>query len=83
MGVRKEDGSFPPSDGNLFAYNGTAKPLIKKIGIANGLTWSLDENTFYFIDSLDSRLKAFDYNPKTVTISTYNDKVFLFIIRQR
>lgn len=68
MGVRQDDGKFPPSDGHLFAHSDETKILLEGIGIGNGLAWSEDEKTFYFIDSLDSQIMAYDYDNKTISI---------------
>lgn len=72
MGEKLADGTFPTTLGNLFAYDPktkVAKKLLSGLGIANGLTWSLDESIFYFIDSLSGVIKAYDYNSKTITLS--------------
>lgn len=72
MGEKLADDTFPPTSGNLFAYDPSTKimkKLLSGLGISNGLTWSLDESIFYFIDSLSGQIKAYDYDNKTITLS--------------
>lgn len=38
-------------------------PVLKQTTIPNGLTWSPDGKTFYFIDSPKFEVQAFDYDP--------------------
>lgn len=40
-----------------------------KVDISNGLDWSLDHRTFFYIDSLSYAVDAFDYDLHTGTIS--------------
>lgn len=41
---------------------GRVKRLLKEIRISNGLTWSPDYKTFYFIDTPTREVRAFDYD---------------------
>ncbi|XP_074660764.1 regucalcin-like [Tubulanus polymorphus] len=36
-----------------------------KVTVSNGLAWSLDDKTLYFVDSIPSRVYAFDYDKQT------------------
>lgn len=68
----KQHGEFPLDQGNLFAYSGSVtKPILKEIGIGNGLAWTSDEKTFYYIDSLSGKVVAFDYDAEAISISMY------------
>ena len=50
--------------GSLYSLspNGTLKTLIVDVGISNGLTWSPDYKTFYFIDTPTHHVMAYDYD---------------------
>jgi sugar lactone lactonase YvrE len=42
---------------------------LDNIGVSNGLVWTSDKSTMYYIDSLTLQLEAFDYNVETGAIS--------------
>jgi sugar lactone lactonase YvrE len=49
--------------GSLYSFDGTSvKKLMDGIRIANGLAWSPDHKTFYYIDTFTRIVKAFDYD---------------------
>lgn len=61
--------------GNLYSFkNMKAKKLLDGISVSNGLAWTSDEKTMYYIDSVKRKVLAYDYdkettemtNPKTV-----------------
>ena len=41
----------------------TARPLLEGIGLSNGLGWSADTRTFYFIDTLARSVAGHPYHP--------------------
>jgi sugar lactone lactonase YvrE len=43
------------------------KKIISEVTLANGLDWSVDNQTFYFIDSLEHCVDAFSYDGKEIT----------------
>lgn len=43
----------------------TASKMIPDVSCSNGLAWTSDSSTMYFIDSLDHVVKAFDYDVDT------------------
>uniref|UniRef100_A0A2K6SMX9 Regucalcin n=1 Tax=Saimiri boliviensis boliviensis TaxID=39432 RepID=A0A2K6SMX9_SAIBB len=45
------------------------KKYFDQVDISNGLDWSLDHKTFYYIDSLSYSVDAFDYDLQTGQIS--------------
>lgn len=50
--------------GSLYSLSsdGTLKTLIGGVGISNGLTWSPDYKTFYYIDTPTHNVMAYDYD---------------------
>jgi sugar lactone lactonase YvrE len=50
-------------NGKLYSFDGKqTTPLLDKITISNGLAWSPDHKTFYYIDTPTREVKAFDYD---------------------
>jgi sugar lactone lactonase YvrE len=43
--------------------------MVDKVEVSNGLAWSLDHKTMYFIDSPRQRVDAFDYDVETGNLS--------------
>ena len=43
---------------------------LEEVDISNGLAWSLDHRTFFYIDSLAYAVHAFDYDIHTGKIGT-------------
>ena len=64
MGLQKADGSYTPSDGSLYTVSssGESKTHLTDIGISNGLAWSHDNQTMFYIDSIPRKVYAFDYD---------------------
>lgn len=50
--------------GSLYRYDITKgfKKVLSNISISNGMTWSRDKKTMYYIDTLDQLVYAFDFN---------------------
>ena len=59
------------ADGTLYRIERGRNPVavLRGIGISNGMTFSLDERTFFHTDSLARRITAFDYDSATGEIS--------------
>ncbi|XP_029458925.1 regucalcin [Rhinatrema bivittatum] len=57
--------------GSLFVLlpDHSVTKYFNQIDISNGLDWSLDHKTFFYIDSLSYSVDAFDYDLKTANIS--------------
>ena len=54
------------ASGSVYSFDGkSATRLLDNIRISNGLTWSPDHKTFYYIDTPTREVKAFDYDVKT------------------
>ncbi|XP_054708312.1 regucalcin-like [Uloborus diversus] len=45
------------------------QPIVDKITLTNGLTWSLDNQTLYYIDSGEKKIFVFDFNLEEGTTS--------------
>ena len=62
-----------PSAGKLYSYDEKATPKLKtlrsQVTISNGITWSPDYKTLYYIDSKKYNILAFDYDLKTGSLS--------------
>ncbi|XP_011306335.1 regucalcin-like [Fopius arisanus] len=52
-----------------FSPNGTPTRIISPVSISNGLCWSHDNSTFYYIDSPTLQVVAYNYNVSTGNIS--------------
>lgn len=57
--------------GHLYCFDldGKIKSHLDKLCISNGLCWTEDNKTMYFIDSTPQKVFAFDYNEDTCEIS--------------
>jgi sugar lactone lactonase YvrE len=53
-----------PGAGALYRLDSgpTARVILHKVGVSNGLGWSPDRGLFYYVDSLAGALRAFDYS---------------------
>lgn len=49
--------------------DGAVRVMLRDVGSSNGIAWSLDRRTLYFIDTPLSRVDAFDYDDATGAIS--------------
>jgi sugar lactone lactonase YvrE len=58
------DDAEKEASGSLYSYSpgGKLKTLLNGLRISNGLTWSPDRQTFYFIDTPTSLVMAYDYD---------------------
>jgi sugar lactone lactonase YvrE len=62
MGLEK-----PRAPGTLYRLDPgrTITPVLTGLGTSNGLAWSADQRTMYFIDTPTYEVSAFDYDPDT------------------
>jgi sugar lactone lactonase YvrE len=64
--------------GGLYSFDGqTVTQLLTGVTISNGLAWSPDYKTLYYIDTPTREVKAYDYNPSTDQIA--NPRVVISI----
>lgn len=57
-----------PNKGALYCYDGTLKKMLDGISISNGLCWSADHKTMYYIDTLERNIKAYDFDLSSATL---------------
>ena len=61
---------FAEGAASLYSFDSeNLKEVLSDLTIANGLGWSPDQKTMYFIDSLTSRVDSFDFDLATGAIS--------------
>jgi sugar lactone lactonase YvrE len=57
-------------NGSLYSFDGrSVTKLLGNVTISNGLTWSPDYKTLYYIDTPSREVKAFDYDLETGVIA--------------
>lgn len=57
-------------NGKLYSFDGKqVTPLLDQITISNGLAWSPDQKTLYYIDTPTRQVRAFDYDLATGQIA--------------
>lgn len=49
--------------------DGTVTSMLEQVRLANGFDWSPDDATFYFIDSLECAVEAFDFDVQQGTLA--------------
>lgn len=56
--------------GTVYSFNGKdARVLFRDVTISNGMAWSPDYKTFYYIDTPTCEVRAYDYDVKTGEIA--------------
>lgn len=57
-------------NGSLYSFDGHAiTKLVSNVTISNGLTWSPDYKTFYYIDTPTREVRAYDYDLESGTVA--------------
>ncbi len=65
--------------GSLYSFDGkSVTKLLSNVTISNGLTWSPDYKTFYYIDTPTREVKAFDYDLETGGVA--NPRVIIHVL---
>ena len=63
-------------NGSLYSFDGkSVGKLLDGVTISNGLTWSPDHKTFYYIDTPTRTVRAFDYDFETGAIADPREAV--------
>jgi sugar lactone lactonase YvrE len=68
-GTMEHDGAEPIGSLYRLDPDGTVTRHLADVSISNGLAWSADRRTMYYIDSRTSRVDAFDVDPLAGTLS--------------
>lgn len=65
------NGVIAPDQGALYRVESDLKPvkILSPVSISNGLAWSPNNDTFYYIDSPTKEIVAYNYNVVTGDIS--------------
>ncbi|WP_420574603.1 SMP-30/gluconolactonase/LRE family protein [Kordia sp.] len=68
--------------GNLYKVNASGKTdkMLGNITISNGIVWSKDDKTMYYIDTPTANIRAFDFDKTTNTIS--NERIVVTIPKE-
>ena len=71
IGAGGEDLDITADTGNLFrvSADGQSQRMEESVGVSNGPCWSPDGNTFYFSDSKNQVIYAYDFDGNNGTIS--------------
>lgn len=73
--------SFEQTKGeaNLYkvAPNGKTEKMLDSVTISNGIVWTSDKKTMYYIDTPTKHIRAFDFDAKTSTIS--NERIAVVV----
>lgn len=77
VGSMHLDQSAPKANLYKIAPDGQATKMLDSITISNGIVWTSDKKTMYYIDTPTGHIRAFDFDDKTSTIS--NERVAVVI----
>lgn len=67
VGTKADDDT--PGAGTLWRFDGNPLlPVLTGVTISNGLAWSDDGTTLYYVDTPTGRIDRFDYDPDTGTV---------------
>lgn len=71
MGLEKQPAVVNPEQGSLFSLevDGTVKTHKTGVSISNGLAWTEDNRTMFYIDSIPRKVWAYDFDLATGTMS--------------
>ena len=71
MGNLSEDVVGETEKGSLYQLDidGSLSKWVDKIGVSNGLAWSSNHRTMYYVDSAPRKVYGFDYDINTGDIS--------------
>jgi sugar lactone lactonase YvrE len=58
-----------PEVASLYVFDGSVRTVLDGVTISNGLAWSADRRTMYYIDTPTGRVDLFDYDEATGEVS--------------
>lgn len=61
--------STPEAKLYMVTADGKAEPKVENVTISNGIVWSLDHKTMYYIDTPTAKIRAYDFDPDSGAIS--------------
>lgn len=79
-GTMRMDESKPAAKLYSIESNGSFKERLDNITISNGIVWSKDTKTMYYIDTPTKKIRAFDYDVQTGNIS--NERVAVHVAEE-
>lgn len=77
MGPEVGHAKVEPAAGNLYVLDvdRSIERKVSKVHISNGLAWSADNRTFFYIDSIPRTISAYDFDLETGDISNQRTAV--------
>ena len=71
MAIEVSPANLEHQQGALYSFelDGTVRKYKDKISISNGLAWSADNKTMYYIDSIPRKIWAYDFDIASGTMS--------------
>lgn len=69
------------SEGARYYYDGSIERVIPDTSVSNGICWSADNQTMYFIDSFEYDVKAYDFDLQTGAIT--NKRVAVKVLEDK
>ena len=65
---------LPKEMGSLYSFelDGSIRKHKDKVSISNGLAWTADNKTMYYIDSIPRKVMAYDFDLATGTMSKFH-----------
>lgn len=88
MGPPEPDVPSMKKIGSLYCLDldGSLRTVIQEVGISNGLAWSEDGKTMYYIDSTPRQMYRFDFDGSTgkiglLTLISINTLKFIFFFQ--
>ena len=77
VGSMHLDQSAPKANLYKVAPNGQATKMLDSVTISNGIVWTADKKTMYYIDTPTGHIRAFDFDHKNSSIS--NERIAVVI----